>query len=422
MVSPQRIRYNGVDSTDLLNLIFDVAFDSDNGTTSSFLNRSAVAADSHDGRYRNTARYKYDELFSPRFTIVKQDFTDFTQSEVRQVLKYLTSTDKPALLEVYDDESSNAADWVAIGGWTEIETYKIANNRTVGIVATFEAITPYAMSDLWTATKTVSENTFDTITIDTDENQAVYPRIIIQQTGSVIRVPDNTIYTHQSNLVENTVYFNGTTYYWKPSTIQYRTSNTLPTDDYNKDWPVKTATVTPTSATMENNTIYAYNDVYYWIDPPYTFRSSTIDPELPTTSVRIRNIHTDSLDTVTNLGVVIAQSTALTDEVREWPIETVTSIPAVTTMESDTVYLCDGIYYWLRHPNEVVIKNNTPSEKIILDGANKIISSSNTQRIFGDDFVDWRWLGLYGGDNDITVEGNCTVTLEWRKVLKLGEW
>jgi hypothetical protein len=69
----------------------------------------------------------------------------------------------------------------------------------------------------------------------------------------------------------------------------------------------------------------------------------------------------------------------------------------------------------------LVIKNNTGSEKIVIDGANRIISSSNTRRIFGDDF-NWKWLEMYDGTNEIIVEGNCTVTLEWREVRKVGEY
>ena len=93
MVSAQKIKYNGIFSdTGLgdLDIILDVSFDSDNGAMSTYLNRSAIAAESHDGRYKNTTRYKYDELFSPQFTIVKRDFSDFTQEELRRLLKYLT--------------------------------------------------------------------------------------------------------------------------------------------------------------------------------------------------------------------------------------------------------------------------------------------------------------------------------------------
>lgn len=67
------------------------------------------------------------------------------------------------------------------------------------------------------------------------------------------------------------------------------------------------------------------------------------------------------------------------------------------------------------------IKNNNDGEIIIIDGANRVISSSATKRIFGDDFVGWSWLPMYNGTNTINVAGNCTVTLEWREPRKMGE-
>lgn len=329
MVSPQKIKYNNIFSDvglGALDIILDVAFDSDNGATSSYLNRSAVASESYDGRYKNTYRYRYDELFSPQFTIVKKDFSDFTQEEVRKVLKYLTSTDKPALLEVYYDGASNVVDWACIGGFISIETYKVSNSRIVGIVAKFEAITPHAMSDVYTVTKTIISTDAITINIDTDDNKPVYPRITIKHGGSVVNIPVGTVLTYLSDMVENTVYFNGATYYWK----------------------------------TENST-----------DPIY-FHSSTTNPSLSTTSVRFRNTHTDFFN----------QSRVL---------------------------------------DAVVVKNNNPTEKIVLDGVNKIVSSDSVRRIFGDDF-NLQWLELYDGKNEITVEGNCEVTLSWREIRKVGEY
>jgi hypothetical protein len=331
MVSPQKIKYNGVSSADLnpLDVILDVAFDSDNGAMSSYLNRSAVASESHDGRYKSTTRYKYDELFSPQFTIVKKDFSDFTQDEVRQVLKYLTSTDKPSLLEVYYDGDSNIVDWACIGGFVSIEMYKIANNRTVGILAKFEAITPFAMSGIYTFTKTISDSTDNKITIeiDTDDNKPVYPRVTVKHLGSVVRIPDGKTLTYLSDMAENTAYFNGATYYWK------------------------TADST---------------------DPAY-FHSSTTNPNLATTSVKLTNKHTD----------FFKQSTVL---------------------------------------EPTIVKNNNTTEIVTIDGANKVISSNSANRIFDTDFVDWNWLALLDGKNEIVVEGNCTVTIEYREPRKIGEF
>lgn len=329
MVSPQKIKFQKIFSNELNipDLIMDCAFDSDNSEVSTYLSREAVSVESHDGRRNNTIRYKYNERFSPRFTFMKKDFASFEIAEARAVLKWLTSSETSALLDVYYD-NSNAIEWSAIGNWTQIDSYKIANNRTVGIVATFEAITPFAMSDIYSITKTITatDNKI-TINIDTDDNKPVYPRITIKHAGSVVNIPEGTELTYLSDMVENTTYFNGTTYYWK----------------------------------TENST-----------DPIY-FHSSTTNPNLSTTSVKFTNTHTDFFN----------QSTVL---------------------------------------NPTIIKNNNVTEIVILDGANKIISSNSVRRIFGDDFVDWHWLELYDGKNEITIEGSCEVMLEWREIRKIGEY
>lgn len=331
MVSPQKLIYNNEEINVYLNtfdVILDVAFDGDSGETSSFLNRSAIAAESHDGRYKNTYRYKYDELFSPKFTIVKKDFSDFSQSEVRRVLKYLTQTDRPALLEVSydkdDEQITEEKDFCAIGGWTEISTYKLANNRTVGIVATFEAITPHAMSKLETISITAADNYKKVITVRTDDNQPVYPRITIKENSasSVVKI--------DHAMTDNDVWLDGTVYH------------------------------------------YEKGGMYYWLDAKgVKHDSNTNTSGITTTSVMIKNTHTS---------------------------------------EDGTVAVFDTF-----------VKNNDKGEVIIVDGANKIISSSATKRIFGSDF-DWTWLPLYDDENTITVVGNCDVTVEFREVRKVGEY
>ena len=69
----------------------------------------------------------------------------------------------------------------------------------------------------------------------------------------------------------------------------------------------------------------------------------------------------------------------------------------------------------------MAVRNNGSTETVVVDGANQIISSSSVKRIFGDDF-DWNWLPLYDGKNELTIEGNCDVTLEYRTVIKCGEY
>ena len=103
------------------------------------------------------------------------------------------------------------------------------------------------------------------------------------------------------------------------------------------------------------------------------FHESTTNPNLATTSVKFTNTHTDFFN----------QPTVL---------------------------------------DSTIVKNNNTTEIITLDGANRVISSNSVNRIFDDDFVDWRWLPLLDGKNEITVDGNCTVTFEWREVRKVGEY
>ena len=328
MVSPHHIKYAGVasDELNMLDLIMCVAIDSDNGETNSFLNRSAVQSESHDGRYKPTVRYKYDEVFAPKFTFLKKNFGDFSIDEVRLLLKYLTSKDTTALLEVFYDDS-NVVSWAAIGGWTEINLQKLANNRTIGVTAVFSAVHPFALSDLHTVSKVISSYVDNkiTINIDTDDNKPVYPRVTINHyhnnaPHSVVRVPNGVIYA-KSDMIPNTVYFN--------------------------------------------------NEQYYWIDSD-VFYSSTINPNLSLTSVKFTNTHTDFFNQTTTLP-------------------------------------------------SVIVKNNNSTEKVVLDGANKIVSSSSVRRVFGDDF-SWNWLELHDGKNEITIEGACEVTLEWRTVIKCGEF
>lgn len=382
MISANRIKFQQIFSNELNipDLIMDVAFDSDDSEVSTFLNREAVSSESYDGRYNNTVHYKYSERFAPRFTFIKKEFGDFDNSEVRSVLKWLTGTDKPSLLDVYYDDS-NVVEWSAIGGWTEIETYKLANRRTVAIVATFESIMPFALSDLYTVTKTISNATENTITIniDTDDNKPIYPRVIINHgygeiptSHSVVVIPRTQTFNSildMTDYVENTVYYNGATYYWKTSEPVFRSSDTAP---IYAGWTTVEATRVYTEEDIfAPNTFYHYGDMYYWLDP-YSLHSSTDDPNLNTTSVKLTNTHYD----------VWNQPTVLSD---------------------------------------MVIKNNTPTEMMTLDGTNRVVSSSNTRRIVGDDFT-WNWLELHNGKNVIEVLGNCEVTLEWREIRKVGEF
>ena len=342
MIAINRFTYGGYSSADF-DVLVDVAFDSDSGEISSHLNRESVASESYNGTFKRVSNYKYSEVFSPKFTLVKEDFSDFTMQEQRKILSWLTSSSTPKFLTAFYDDSE-VVSFEILGAPTEISPYKIANGRTVGITFTYESVTPYALSALQTKVKDVSDpdnNTF-IINLETDDPEnAVFPKVTIQQKDSIVINVNQKMINNNNWIVED--WMDGTVYYYK-SLGEYYYNN------HSAD-----GSIIPTATTT---------------------KPSSID----TTSVIIKNTYTGS-DNVS-------------------------------------------------HRISTNIKNNTRNETIILDGANKVISSSNTTRIFGnnfygsfeDSFVHWNWLPLYKGKNEIKVIGNCTVTLEWRCPIKCGEY
>lgn len=134
----------------------------------------------------------------------------------------------------------------------------------------------------------------------------------------------------------------------------------------------------------------------------------------------------------------------------------ITSSMASTIFDNDnyidgTVYHYGGIYYWkateggavVSHTNttnnsalsttsvflhnetaniKTYIKGNTANETIIIDGANKLVTTENDARsVLGNDFA-WEWLPLIKGNNAVRIVGNCEITFTWRDIVKCGDY
>ena len=322
MISVNRLMYAGYSNKDF-DLLTDLSFEDSSGDTGAFLNREAVASESHTGRFKRVHNYKYSEVLSPTITFIKENFEDFTLEEQRRVLKWLTSKDTASFLTVYHDDSE-VVSYEMLGGFVDISTYKSGSGRVIGITAVFESIAPWAFSPLKTITKNVSIPSDNKITInlETDDPQsAVYPRITIAQNS---------------------------------------TTNVIAIDHAMSD----------TEARVEGS-VFKYGNTYYWVDAEGVNHASASDTSgFETTSVAIRNAHTD---------------------------------------DKGNARVFDAI-----------VKNNIKGEVVVLDGANRIVSSSSA-RIFGDNF-SWNWTPLYEGKNELSFVGNCTVTIEYRTPIKCGEF
>lgn len=380
MLSPYKIVWDNRPSTEF-NVLTELVFDSDNGAVETHLSREAIVSETYNGAFKRAHNYKWSESFTFQITIVKNDFENFSPEENRRILKWLTGRSNAGFIDVYQEENPDEIAFSALGNFVNVSSYKLGSGRVVGYVADWESLMPFALSKLYRETKKISDPLDNKIiiNIDTDDGRPVYPRITINHNYNdkpyaEVRIPSTVSFSnilHMVDYVENTVYYNGSVWYWKTTEPVWRSNSIKP--DYEGWATVEVSRVYTIDDIYSKNTFYynKNNDTYYWMDP-YTFHASNSDPGLPTTSVKFVNSHTD-----------------LSGNKR--------------TLLS------------------TIVKNDTHTEKVVLDGANKIVSSDNTRRIFGDDF-NWQWLELYDGTNEITIEGNCEVTLEWREVRKVGEY
>ena len=227
MISVKKIKYNDLYSNDLNpgpDLICNLAFDSDDGGTDSWLNREAVASETYRGEFKRVHNYKYTDTLSPHFTFMKEDFSDFTLTEQRAVLAWLTSKNTASYLSVYYGDCNSDSDELAyelLGGFTEIELYKMGNGRVVGIVATFESVAPYAFSPV--KSKTIEwigrhENNLCpyefNIECNTDEvNSYIYPKITMTQKSCGIYMKKGFVVSEgfKEDIIPNTVYYDPST-------------------------------------------------------------------------------------------------------------------------------------------------------------------------------------------------------------------
>lgn len=321
LINPYKIGWNNFTSLD-----FDVhtglSFDTDNGNVGSWLTREAVISESYNGAFKRAHSYKWSETLSPTITFIKEDYEEFTSEENRKILKWLTGNSGTGVLSIYADDSE-VIEYELIGNFTSVEQYKLANGRIAGYVATFESVTPWALSPIRTITRVIDNPTEFMINVETDEPQsAIFPKVAITEGGSFVVKADASL--GSKFLI-----------------------NAGPPDEY------------------VSGTVYEYNGMFWYVESGVMHATAIKPDKWDTTSVVIENLTTDTKSR---------------------------------------------------------ISMNTPGEIITLDGTNRIVSSNRaTNRVFGNDF-NWSWLDLVEGENKIKVIGNCTITIEYREIIKVGDF
>lgn len=360
MVAPYRIKFRGQTNMDF-DLLCDLSFDSDHGNTESFLAKESMASNVYDGSRRNVHGYRYTDVMNVSFTLIKQDYTDITDRERRKIIAWLTGSNQVEELTIYKDDSE-VVSYRLLGGFTNIEHYKMANNRDVGVVATFEHIAPYAYSPIKTRTINVLEDT---------------QPIVIKCRSDVFEKP---LYPKIQVTIGDSLYL-----------------------------PV---TEDPTTDTYEmlDNTVYKYNDAYY---VKVNGQKQTVSGIFAT---NIENQKTDA-DTFNKYYLCSTDSCiykSIINDGGSYAWEMIARVGA--GFEIRNTYYKNGCDITVKSSMIDCYKN----EVITIDGDNRIIASSQTpMRIIGDSF-NWEWVHFVPGENHIEIAGDCMVTFQWVEPIKIG--
>lgn len=244
MISPKKIKYNNYSSVDFptFDLLTCLSFDTTTGENNTFLTREAVASESYNGKFKNTSHYKYTENLTLKITFIKEGFGDFTLDETRKVLSWLTSRSTPSFMDVYDDIHSETILYSVLGGFTNIQSYKLGSERIVGFVAEFTSVSPFAYSPIYTVQRTITTSpTTITIPCSSDDESYVYPRVRVKQnSGTYVTIENLTTSTTtavHNNKAGETVVIDGANKLIYSETNPNRTFGTdFGTDEIHNQW------------------------------------------------------------------------------------------------------------------------------------------------------------------------------------------
>ena len=141
------------------------ADNADSGETDTYLSTSAIYSDSYDGTRQHFYGAKYDTVATPQITVIKQDGTDFSIDDNRQALRWLTGSRQASWMEFYIDDEVK---YRLLGRVKSVAQYKM-DAKVVGLILTFESVSPYGYSALQTVSNIVRGNSTITLPCDSDD-------------------------------------------------------------------------------------------------------------------------------------------------------------------------------------------------------------------------------------------------------------
>ena len=154
-----------------------VSFNPDNGEMDTYLSVESVFTDKFDGTKRFDYGAKYNETATLYITMVKNNYTDFSRAELREILGWLTGLRKVSWLDLYNDDDGTLS-YSFLGRVSNVKLQKM-DARVIGIQLEFTSISPWAYSPIQKTELTLDGNgTLVSLCNCSDEYPSyIYPNI-----------------------------------------------------------------------------------------------------------------------------------------------------------------------------------------------------------------------------------------------------
>jgi hypothetical protein len=183
--------YLNKNSSQDFNLIISHFSDgADSGETETFMSMEPVYTDNAFGTKRIDYGAKYSSVAVFRITIIKQNGSELSVSDIRSYLKWLTGARVNSSLDLLIGDEIK---YSFIGRFTNAWQYKM-DARTCGLILEFTSISPWAYSPIQTLTHSIYGTMYIEIDNQSDDlYECIYPRVVYKNTtGSAFMIENTT--------------------------------------------------------------------------------------------------------------------------------------------------------------------------------------------------------------------------------------
>ena len=162
----------------------------DSGEMETFMSMDPVYTDNASGTKRIDYGAKYSSVAVFRITIIKQDGSELSVSNIRSYLKWLTGARTNSSLDLL---IGNEIKYSFVGRFTNAWQYKM-DARTCGLILEFTSISPWAYSPKQTVERTINGSIEIEINNQSDDlYEYVYPKITYTNTtGNSLKIENKT--------------------------------------------------------------------------------------------------------------------------------------------------------------------------------------------------------------------------------------